>query len=535
MSLDLSSGGPLYQQLRQQLHARIRRGEFGPGDMLPSENQLCEEYGVSVTTARRALLELVKEGVVRRRMGVGTMVAPRIRQLSLGFVSIDNLGGAWRGISAGMVDLIGGIGELAWRRNASFSMSGVDDDGAEEALRSVVEARTVDGVLLRTANDIRPEQVDILDGAGMPYVVIKRELPGRQLNCVVSDDLLGARLATAHLVEQGHRRIGFVCGKPALTLTQDRLRGHKEALAEAGVAYDPDLVRLEASFDEQAGRRAVRDLLEMEDRPTAIFVASDRMAIGGYGAVSGLGLRIPGEVALVGYDDIAPSALLHPPLTTVRTGYHDFGRLATQLLLDLIEGRLEAPQRVVIEPELIVRGSTGAPPADVRPLAGSPAVPAPTGELAAQRVTVGGPSAAAELLATAVSDAGAELVVSDGEGAELDAVVRVVDLRPELGPSLAAALAEGERAARTLRRRGSLVLVGLAASRDPALTAASAAGLEQVVRTLAQGWTARGVRVNGVLARADLVGATGPCRFLVSDASAGLTGQLLRASDPEHP
>src|SRR5205085_4358115 len=116
--------------------------------------------------------------------------------------------------------------------------------------------------------------------------------------------------------------------------------------------------------EEQAGRRAVRDLLDRADRPTAILVASDRMAIGGYGAVSGLGPRIPGDVALVGYDDIAPSALLNPPLTTVRTAYHDFGRLAAQLLLDMIEGRLEPPQRVVIEPELIVRGSTGAP-ADV--------------------------------------------------------------------------------------------------------------------------------------------------------------------------
>src|SRR5215813_9587322 len=141
--LDATNGGPLYQQLRHQLFARIRRGEFAGGALLPSENQLCDDYGVSVTTARRALLELVKEGVVRRRMGVGTMVAPRVRQLSLGFVSIDNLGGAWRGISAGMVELIGGIGELAWRRNASFSMSGVDDAGAAECLRAVAEAHSV--------------------------------------------------------------------------------------------------------------------------------------------------------------------------------------------------------------------------------------------------------------------------------------------------------------------------------------------------------------------------------------------------------
>jgi len=531
LTLDTASGGPLYQQLRQQLFSRIRRGEFGPGDMLPSENQLCEEYGVSVTTARRALLELVKEGVVRRRMGVGTMVSPRVRQLSLGFVSIDNLGGAWRGISAGMVELVGGIGELAWRRNASFSMSGVDEEGVEECLRSVAEARAVDGVLLRTANDIRAEHVDILDAAGIPCVVIKRELSGRPLNCVVSNDLLGSRQATAHLLDLGHRRIGFVCAKPLLTLTQDRLRGYRDALAEAGAAYDADLVRMEPSFDEQTGRRAVRDLLEREERPTALFVASDRMAIGGYGAVSELGLRIPDDVALVGYDDIGPSAMLQPPLTTVRTAYHDFGRLAAQLLLDLIEGRLEAPQRVVIEPELIVRASTGGAPSQVRPLARSATAPAPTGDLAGRRVSVGGPAALVEPLAAAVSDAGAELVMPGDESAELDAAVHVVDLRPELGASLGAALAAGERAARALRRRGSLVLVGLVGRGEPAVGAAAAAGLEQAVRTLAAGWSPRDLRVNGVLAGADLAGAAGPCRFLVSDASDAVTGQLIRAGD----
>jgi LacI family transcriptional regulator len=499
--------------------------------MLPSENQLCEEYGVSVTTARRALLELVKEGVVRRRMGVGTMVAPRLKQLSLGFVSIDDLGGAWRGISAGMVELIGGIGELAWRRNASFSMSGVDEDGAEECLRSVAEARAVDGVLLRTASDIRPEHVDILDAAGLPCVVIKRELSGRPLNCVVSDDLKGARQAMAHLLEHGHRRIGFVCANARLSLTQDRLRGYREALVEAGAAYDPDLVRLEPTFGEQAGRKAVRDLLERDDRPTAIFVASDRMAIGGYGAVSELGLRVPDDVALVGYDDIGPSAMLQPPLTTVRTSYHDFGRLATQLLLDLIEGRLEPPQRVVIEPELIVRASTGAAPADVRPSVRSATAPAPTGDLATRRVSVGGPAALIEPLAAAMTDAGAELVSPGDEGVELDAAVHVVDLRPELGASLAAAQAAGERAARALRRRGSLVLVGLATRAEPSLGAAAAAGLEQVVRTLAEGWSSRGLRVNGILAGPDLGGAAGPCRFLVSDASAAVAGQLLRAAE----
>src|SRR5205807_2270483 len=150
-----------------------------------------------------------------------------------------------------------------------------------------------------------------------------------------------------------------------------------------------------------------------------------------------------------------------------------------------IEGRLEAPQRVVIEPELIVRGSTGATPTDVRPLARSATAPVPTADLAAKRVSVGGPAALTELVASAMADAGAELVTPGDESVELDAAVHVADLRPELGASLAAARAAGERAARALRRRGSLVVVGLVTRAEPSMGAAAAAGLEQVVRSLA--------------------------------------------------
>jgi hypothetical protein len=150
----------------------------------------------------------------------------------------------------------------------------------------------------------------------------------------------------------------------------------------------------------------------------------------------------------------------------------------------------------------------------------------PTGELAARRVSVGGPAALTELLAAAVADAGAELVAPGDESVELDAAVHVADLRRELGTSLETARAAGERAARALRRRGSLVLVGLVPRGEPTLSAAAAAAL-------AAGWSPRGLRVNGVLAGADLAAATGPCRFLVSDAAATITGQVLRTGDTE--
>lgn len=542
MSLEVASGGPLYRQLRQELFSRIRKGEFAPGDLLPSENQLCEEYGVSLTTARRALLELVKEGIVRRRAGIGTMVAPQIRAAHLAFVSIDYTGDAWRQISSAMGELVAGIGELAWQRAASFTMFGVDEERAEEHLRNLIEAHEADGILLRTPNDIREDHLSILENAGIPYVVIKRQLPGRAINCVVSDDLLGARLATSHLLEQGHNRVAFVCAKPSLTLTQERLAGYRDALAAAGVDFDDSLVRVEPSFSAEMGYRAVRELLQLSHRPTGIFAASDTMAIGGYQAARELGLSIPGDIAFVGYDDIAPTALLQPPLTTIRTLYYDFGRLAAELLLDLIDRRLEAPQRVVITPELIIRESSGMPPDGIRPIPRQGVrSSAPGSQLAAKRVAVTGHEGVfTEAVAAAVAGGGATLVTSASQAVddgEVDAIICTFDLRQHLEESLEAALAGGEAAAQALAKRhgGVLVLAALGPGkqRSLALMAAAKAGLSQLTSALAARWLHRGVRVNALLVVGDDVfRVVGPCQFLISDASAAMTGQMLHLDDP---
>jgi len=348
----------MYQQLRQDLLARIRRGEFSAGDLLPSENRLCERYGVSVTTARRALLELVNEGIVYRKAGVGTMVASRVRQVRLAFLSLDYRGDAWRRTPSAMGEIVAGLGEACWQRAAAFSMRGVERDEAVTHLRGLVEERSADGVLLRTADDIDEELLEVLEAGGMPYVTIKRHVPGRRMNCVVSDDVSGARMATDHLLDLGHRRIGFVCAKPRITFARERLAGYRAALAERGVEPEGDLIRQRPNFTTEEGYRATRELLELPSPPTAVFVASDTMALGAYRAIGDLGLNIPGDVSLVGYDDISPSAVLQPPLTTVRTSYYDFGRLAADLLLDIVEGRETPPRQRTIEPVLVVRDST---------------------------------------------------------------------------------------------------------------------------------------------------------------------------------
>ncbi|MGH2557744.1 MAG: GntR family transcriptional regulator [Thermomicrobiales bacterium] len=355
-----SNNGPRYELVRQDLLARIRRGDYNPGDRLPSENQICAEYGVSVTTARRALQELVRDGVVFRQAGVGTMVAPRLRQMRLALVSIGYLGGSLRPSSAAIGDLIAGVGECAWERDAYFSMTGLHEDEATTHLRNVVRDRATDGVLLRIGGNVRAEYLDILEAGKMPYVVIKRHLPGREHNCVVPDDVMGGWLATKHLLDLGHRRIAFVSARPVLTSSQERLAGYQKALAQRGMAADESLIRADLpDFQPTTGYGEVMELLKGPNPPAALFVASDTLALGGYDAIRDAGLRIGADVAVVGYDDISTVERLTPPLTTVRISHFDFGRLSTELLIDLLDGQVFAPVRRVIPPALVVRESAG--------------------------------------------------------------------------------------------------------------------------------------------------------------------------------
>ena len=533
----------MYQQVRQDLLARIRRGEFQPGSLLPSENQLCQQYEVSITTARRAFLELVKEGVVERRAGVGTMVSSAVRQSRLSFLSIDYEGDAWRRTPSAMGEVIAGVGAASWQRDASFSMTGVANDEAVGYLRRLVEERSVDGVLLRTADDISEEYLEILEDAGMPYVVIKRHIPGRPMNCVVSDDVTGARIATEHLLDLGHERIGFVCAKPHITVAKERLAGYRAALETRDLPFDEILVRQESHFTMGKGREAGELLLRLPNPPTAIFVASDTMALGIYEAVRDLGLQIPQDAALVGYDDLSPVAVLQPSLTTIRTSYYEFGRLAAQLLLNLIEGREAPPRKKIIDPALVVRESAAEPPSEER----AAYVPLErtetddyeeTGRLAGKVIRFSGDSGpTCETVHRRCEQAGAQVIFEGATPPEsrsvaerINTMVCELSAREDLYAGLESAASWGRNTARKMAQRGGAhvvytVSVPTGDAVDAELEAARAA-FESICRELHEEWGSRGVRVNAVV-YVDGVDPAPTVVFLLSDEAMGMSGAAI--------
>jgi DNA-binding LacI/PurR family transcriptional regulator len=229
--------------------------------------------------------------------------------------------------------------------------------GTDLLVQRLLERR-VDGLIVasdRTTTDYAMQ----LHMEDVPVVCIngsREQFP----RAVQIDNRTGAALAIEHLVSLAHRRIAHVAGPPGLPTRDERLAGYRAALRRAGLRYDTDLVLTgDGQLDES--RSATRGLLDLADPPTAIFAYNDRSAIGCYQAIRAAGLRVGTDVSVVGFDDIVMAEWVDPPLTTVHQPRIEMGRIAVDLLLAVLNGT-ETVDHVVVQPRLMVRGSTGPAP-----------------------------------------------------------------------------------------------------------------------------------------------------------------------------
>jgi LacI family transcriptional regulator len=198
---------------------------------------------------------------------------------------------------------------------------------------------------------------DLID-TGYPFVFVNSFLPDVNLPYVIADNVQGGYLATKHLIDLGHVRIGHVSGSMNTNSARERIEGYRKALEEAGIKVDESLV-ISGGYNRIAARDATSRLLQLTPRPTAIFAANDIMALSVMEVVEAAGLNIPRDIAVVGGDNIELSQLTKPPLTSVEQSVFEVAREAVRVLFDLIDGQEPRP-RQVMETRLIVRESSGA-------------------------------------------------------------------------------------------------------------------------------------------------------------------------------
>ncbi|NUS17713.1 MAG: LacI family DNA-binding transcriptional regulator [Streptomyces sp.] len=344
----------------------------GTGDRPRPEGKtlavIAAEAGVSVSTVSKVLHDrsdvaartrakvqrlLAQHGYPARTGPAATALAPG------GLVDfvVHEIDGAWA------TELIRGAEEALDAAGMGLVVSAAHGRGGGPGRRwldSLAARRTLGAILV--VPELGEDQYRELGRLGIPFALIApAEEPPPGVPWVGATNWPGGLAATRHLVGLGHRRIAVIGGPPHRLASRARVDGYRSALEEAGLPYDPELVRYGDFTNEPAHRHAL-DLLRLPDPPTAVFAGSDQQALGTYRAAATLGLRVPADVSVVGFDDLAFADWVTPRLTTVRTPLADMAALAAGMVLQLIGGGRPASTRVEVASELVVRDSSGPPP-----------------------------------------------------------------------------------------------------------------------------------------------------------------------------
>ncbi len=362
MSPNNQEAQPLFRRVRDDLRRQITSGSFAAGARIPSISELCSSHQVSAITVRRALSDLVTEGLLRGAQGRGMFVAeqrPR-KAVSSGLIGLiipesseasRFMAGIRRGIEAGVgsaVPLLIGISEMNARREAD--------------LLSDMARHQVAGVLVVAATGARDMSSDAriraLIDDGLRVVYVDRRPVGMDVDWVTSDNEQTGRRAGELLLSQGHRRIAFIWAHECVTFSARRA-GLEAALRAQQCSLDPLLARggWESNGDyEGCGYLKTLELFHLDEPPTAIFAGNDPIAVGAMRALRFLGKRIPVDVSLIGVDALA---MTEPPLTSMRQDMEGMGLWAVEQLRRRIAGDM-GPARVHLLPTTLVERSSVA-------------------------------------------------------------------------------------------------------------------------------------------------------------------------------
>ncbi|MEU4514974.1 LacI family DNA-binding transcriptional regulator [Nonomuraea wenchangensis] len=261
------------------------------------------------------------------------------------------------------VEIIKGVEEVAREHQLTVSVSELhrSDPAEQDWLEGVLRRRPTGVGVIAVFSSLDETQRERLARREIPLVLLDpADDPGRGIPSVSAGNWNGGLAATRHLLELGHRRIGVITGPGYALSGRARLDGYRTALDMAGVPADPDLVAC-GSFLIEGGLAAAQRLLRLPDPPTAIFATNDGQAIGVYHAAHRLGLRIPDDLSVVGFDDLPSVRWALPPLTTIRQPLTAMAAAATTMLLALGHGEPLPQSRIELATELVVRESTAAP------------------------------------------------------------------------------------------------------------------------------------------------------------------------------
>ena len=331
---------------------------------MPTIRDVAELAGVSVATVShvvngtRFVSQPVRERVTNAMQALGYQrneVARSLRQgrtHTIGLILPDSA-------NPFFAEIGGCIESAAAALGYNVILCNTHGDARKEiAYIDLLLAKQVDGIILDTEEKHGKKLVARIPGQ-LPVVMVDREIPGNPFDTVLSDNRQGARLAARHLIGLGHRRIGCITGPLNLLSSEQRLSGFHAAFVEAGLTASEELV-FHGDFRPPSGLAGFKQLFSRPDPPTAIFACNDMMALGVLRAAAEAGVRVPQDVAVVGFDNIEIGQFIHPSLTTVAQQKDEIGQQAVQRIVELLSGQEKESRKMLVPTRLIARESSGA-------------------------------------------------------------------------------------------------------------------------------------------------------------------------------
>ena len=283
------------------------------------------------------------------RPGRRSGVSPGVPASTIAFVCDEISTDPWTAIE------FDAVREKAWERGYTVEVMATRGDAdMESAALAQLGRQPLAGLIYATINTRLIHKPKGLPA--VPTVLLNCHVADGSLPSVVPGEVGGGHAATDYLIRAGHKRIGYVSGEPSMEASRQRMKGYRQALATADLPFDPTLVR-DGNWQPLAGYEATLDLMRLPSPPTAIFCANDLMALGCCDALRELDLRIPEDVAVMGYDDREIARHLHPPLTTVLLPHSEMGSLAAEILFDIIDRPPARPLQIKVECPIVERKS----------------------------------------------------------------------------------------------------------------------------------------------------------------------------------
>ena len=353
--IDKDNPIPQYFQLQTWLLEQIDHGQFKPGDQIPTEKELGTMTGLARATIRQAVGNLVNMGYLVRKRRLGTFVRYRQtikeKQTSIGILIPD--------IRSGYApELARGAEDEAAKHKYSLILCNTDDSylRADQQADRLIDARVSGAIFIPTdtSDEKNRRIVDKFVKNKIPVVLVDRTIPDISVDHVTTDNHEGAFALTEYLINMGHRKIAIILSS-LFSTERERLEGYQAALAQHEIPMDPSIMITDGGpFKKKRYRELVQKLLKKHSRYTAIFAGHDRIALLVYSVAHEMGLSIPDDISIVGYDDLPFTTI---SLTTMHQHIYEMGQQSLNLILARIRGDISAVQKIVLRSHLVERTS----------------------------------------------------------------------------------------------------------------------------------------------------------------------------------